>query len=89
MIQKLTSHETTVSKVVDKGNHLLADSETLRFSRNEVSRLENDLKTLKAKWDHLQEKAFDAERRYEVVQQDIFTKYSPKYQRRDINVNSA
>ena len=64
MIQKFTTYETTVSKTIDKGNHLLADSESLRLSKDDKIRLGNDVKSLKTKWEELQEAAFDTERRY-------------------------
>ena len=64
MIQKFTTYETTVSKTIDKGNHLLADSESLRLSKDDKIRLGNYVKSLKTKWEELQEAAFDTERRY-------------------------
>ena len=63
MIQRFTSYETTVSKTIDKGNHLLADAESLRLSKDDKTRLGSDVKSLKTKWEELQEKAFDTERR--------------------------
>ena len=52
-----------MSKVFDKGQHLLDDAENLRLSKDDRSRLDDDLRRLKTKWDELQENAFDTERR--------------------------
>ncbi|XP_028414134.1 dystrophin-like isoform X2 [Dendronephthya gigantea] len=62
LIQLLTTYEATISKVLDKGQHLLAEAETLRLSKDDRSRLGEDLRKLKTKWDELQENAFDTER---------------------------
>ncbi len=67
LIQLLTTHEPTMSKVLDKGQHLLDDAETLRLSKDDRSRLDDDLRTLKTKWNELQENAFDTERRLVVM----------------------
>jgi hypothetical protein len=56
-----------MSKVLDKGQHLLDDAETLRLSKDDRSRLDSDLRTLKMKWNELQENAFDTERRLVVI----------------------
>lgn len=63
LIQLLTAYETTMSKVLDKGQHFLDEAETLRLSKDDRSRLDSDLRTLKTRWDELQENAFDTERR--------------------------
>ena len=52
-----------MSKVLDKGQHFLDEAETLRLSKDDRSRLDNDLRTLRTNWDELQENAFDTERR--------------------------
>lgn len=67
LIQLLTTYEVTMSKVLDKGQHLLDDAETLRLSKDDRSRLDSDLRTLKMKWNELQENAFDTERRLVVI----------------------
>ena len=67
LIQLLTTHEPKMSKVLDKGQHLLDDAETLRLSKDDRSRLDDDLRTLKTKWNELQENAFDTERRLVVM----------------------
>lgn len=52
-----------MSKVLDNGQHLLDEAETLRLSKDDRSRLDNDLRALNTKWEELQEYAFDTERR--------------------------
>ena len=52
-----------MSKVLDSGQHLLDEAETLRLSKDDRSRLDNDLRALNTKWEKLQENAFDTERR--------------------------
>ena len=65
----LTTYEATISKVLDKGQRLLDESETLRLSKDDRSRLGEDLRTLKTKWDELQESAFDTERRLVIARE--------------------
>ena len=64
LIQLLTTHEGTMTRVLDKGQHLLNDAESLRLSKDDRSRLDSDLRTLKTNWNELQENAFDTERRF-------------------------
>lgn len=53
-----------MAKVLDKGQHLLDDADNLRLSKDDCSRVDKDLRTLKTRWDEVQESAFDTERRF-------------------------